>query len=206
MNSKRKAKKVLKTFGKETYKSRIGYVDSFLTERTSRVGSVAYRHAARRLVVAVLLLILIMAFAVSAYAAIKHYFNFTKVEHATNDEYVPNDYNFESSNVVFFEPKYIPEGYQLESMEYDEVFHQTEWIYKNSGRGIIRIMQGNNALTISLDNERSKSWKRMVGDVEVIIYEFTDSIMGMLQIDNTVIFIEGSISEDEMEKIVQGLY
>ena len=206
MNSKRKAKKALKTFGKETYKSRVEYVDSFLSESTSRISSIAYRHAARRLVMVVLLLILIMAFAVSVHAAVKHYFNFTKLEHANNDEYVPNDYNTESSKVVFFEPKYIPEGYQLESVTYDEVFDDKKWIYRNAEGDILEIQEGSRALTLTVDNEHSKTWSIEVDDIEIIVYSFADSIMGIMQIEDTVIIIAGPVSAEEMKKIVQGLY
>ena len=154
----------------------------------------------------VLLLALIMAFATSVYAAIKHYFNFTKTEYSNSDEYISNDYNGAPSKVVFFEPKYIPKGYELETVEYDEIFDRKEWLYKNSEGGILRIRQGNNAVTINVDNERSKSWKTTVEDIEVIIYDFGDSIMGMMQIDDTIIRIKGPISEEEMKKIIQGMY
>lgn len=154
----------------------------------------------------VLLLVLIMAFATSVYAAIRHYFNFTKTEYSNSDEYISNDYNGAPSKVVFFEPKYIPNGYELETVEYNVIFDRKEWLYKNSEGGILKIWQGNNAVTISVDNERSKSWKTTVEDIEVIIYDFGDSMMGMMQIDDTVIIVDGPISEEEMEKIVQGLY
>ena len=206
MNNRRKAKKVLKLFGKESYRLRIRYIDSFLPESTSRIGSIAYRHTVRRLGLVVLLLVLIMAFATSVYAAIRHYFNFTKTEYSNSDEYISNDYNGAPSKVVFFEPEYIPKGYELETVEYNEIFDRKEWLYKNSEGGILKIWQGNNAVTISVDNERSKSWKITVEDIEVIIYSFTDSMMGMMQIDDTIIMIKGPISEEEMKKIIEGMY
>lgn len=154
----------------------------------------------------VLLLVLIMAFATSVYAAIRHYFNFTKTEYSNSDEYISNDYDGDPSKVVFFEPKYIPKGYELETVEYNEIFDRKEWLYQNSEGGILKIWQGNNSVTISVDNERSKSWKTTVEDIELIIYDFGDSIMGMMQIDDTVIIVDGPISEEEMKKIIEGMY
>ncbi len=38
MRSNKEAKKILKAFGKEAYKERIEYVDSFMPEKTSFMG------------------------------------------------------------------------------------------------------------------------------------------------------------------------
>ena len=67
MRNKRKAKRILRAFGKESYKARIAYVNSFLPEKSSYIGSISYRHALRRAVIVALILVMIMALAVTAY-------------------------------------------------------------------------------------------------------------------------------------------
>ena len=88
MRSDREAKKVLKAFGKEAYMERIKYVDSFLPENTSFIRTISYKHAIKRVAFVALLLILVLALAVSAYAAVVYYLNYTKVIHNDNDEYI----------------------------------------------------------------------------------------------------------------------
>ena len=206
MRSDRGAKRVLKAFGKEAYKERIKYVDSFLPEKTSFIKSINYRHTLRRVAMVALMVILIMALAVSVYAAVMHYLNYTRVEHPTNDEYVPNSEATDTNpEGIFFEPTYVPEGYELESEDYDEIFDEKEWKYVESDNKILVIMESHSNLIFNVDNERSGKDTIMVGNIEVVVYNSEGNKTCLLQYDNTVINIIGSISSDEIEQIIKGL-
>ena len=206
MRSDRAAKKVLKAFGKEAYKERIKYVDSFLPEKTSFIKTISYRHAFRRVAMVALMVVLIMALAVSVYAAVVHYLKYTMVEHPTNDEYVANSEAADSNKEgVFFEPTYIPEGYELESKEYDELFDEKEWQYIRKGNEVLIIRQSHGNNNLHVDNERSTRETLVIDNIEAIIYDWEGDKTCILQYDNTVITIIGSINIDEIEQIIKGL-
>ena len=90
MKSEREAKKILKAYGKAEFRARVNYVDSFIPGKTSFAGAISYRHAFKRLGMITALMILVMALAVSVYAASVHILNYTKIVHDTNDEYRSN--------------------------------------------------------------------------------------------------------------------
>ena len=206
MRSDKEAKRVLKAFGKEAYKERIKYVDSFLPEKTSFIKTISYRHAFRRMAMVALMVVLIMALAVSVYAAVMHYLNYTRVDHPTNDEYVSNNEVTEAApNGIFFEPTYIPEGYELVSEEFDELFDEKEWEYIKSDNKILVIMESHSNPTFNVDNERSIRETITIDDYEVVIYDWGEEKNCILQYDDTVITIIGSISSDEVGQIIKGL-
>ena len=204
MKSDREAKKILKAFGKEAYKERIKYVDSFLPEKTSFLGSISYRHTLRRVGMVALLVVLIMALAVSAYAAVMHYLNYTKIEHPTNDEYVAND-NGSNEEAVFYEPTYVPEGYELESVECNDLFGDKDWIFRRSDTEVLEISQRTKETRISIDNEHTIVSAITVEDIEAVIYKSADEAICIFQYNGTVITISGSISTEEIKKIIRGM-
>lgn len=206
MRSNRGAKKILKAFGKEAYKERIKYVDSFMPEKTSFMGSISYRHAFRRVITVALLVILIMALAVSAYGAIIHYLNFTKIEHNDNDEYEANsEFNSSYNESDFFIPTYVPSGYELIKEHYDEDTDQRAFEYKGKNSGYLVIIQSLNITGFHIDNERSESKTVVIDNNEVIVYGFSDEIMAVLQYNDNLITITGTVDENELEKIIRGM-
>lgn len=204
MKRDREAKKILKAFGKEAYKERIKYVDSFMPEKTSFFGSISYRHTLRRVGMVALLVVLILALAVSAYAAVMHYLNYTRIEHPTNDEYVAND-NGSNEEAVFYEPTYVPEGYELASEDYDELFDEREWKYINTSNEALIIRQSHKSYNLYADNERLTRETVIIDNIEAIIYDSEGDKKCILQYDDTTITIIGSINNDEVEQIIRGL-
>ena len=206
MKSDREAKKVLKAFGREAYKERIKYVDSFLPEKTSFIRSINYRHTLRRVVMVAILVVLIMALAVSVYAAVLHYLNYTRAEHNTTDEYIPNNDNTAPNQAdIFFEPTYVPEGYELASVGYDELFDEREWQYINTSNEILIIRQSHKNNNLYVDNERSTRETIIIDNIEAIIYDSEGDKKCILQYDDTTITIIGSMNSDEVEQIIRGL-
>lgn len=206
MRNRIKAKRILRAFGKETYKARIAYVDSFLPEKSSYVGSISYRRALRRAVIVVLLVALIMALAVSAYAAVLHYLNYTRVVNPDNDAYLANkEYNVGDDEVVFYEPKYVPEGYVLISEEISDNQLMKTWNYRGIFNDILTIQCGPDFGNFFIDNENSTSETVVVGDIEVVIYDFGSFKLGLFQYNDTVVEIMGSLNTDEIKKIIEGM-
>ena len=206
MRSNREAKKILKAFGKEAYKERIKYVGSFMPEKTSFMGSISYRHTFRKVITVALLVILIMALAVSAYAAIIHYLNYTKIVHTDNDEYESNsEFNSSYNEADFFIPTYVPSGYELVKEHYDEVTGQRAFEFEGKNSCYLVIIQSLNTTGFHIDNERSESKSVMIGNNEVIVYDFSDEIMAVLQYKNNLITITGTVDESELEKIISGM-
>ena len=206
MRSNRGAKKILKAFGKEAYKERIKYVDSFMPEKTSFMGSISYRHALRRVITVALLVILIMALAVSAYAAIIHYLNYTKIEHNDNDEYVSDSvFNGSYNEKDFLIPTYVPSGYNLKNEYFNETTGQRTYEYERGNTDNLLIMQSMNIARFHIDNERSESRAIMISNMEVVLYDFSDEIVAVMQYKDNWITIEGKLDEKELEKIVIGM-
>lgn len=210
MGSKRKAKKILKAFGKEEGKARLDYVDSFLPDKTSFIGSISYKHTLRKVGMIALLTILGLSLAVSAYAAVIHYLNYTKTIHQDNDEYVSNNETVEQNGsfedeINFYEPKYIPEGYALESSNYNEDFQEKEWYYTCENGDVILIQQVPSNMDFHVDNERSSQTTEIAGDIEINIYETENEVTGVCQYENTLIIIKGNISAEELKELVLGI-
>ena len=210
MGSKGKAKKILKAFGKEEGKARLDYIDSFLPEKTSFIGSISYKHTLRRVGMVVLLTVLALAVTVSAYAAVIHYLNYTKTVHQDNDEYVSNNDSVGQNGyfediIDFYEPKYIPEGYALESSNYNEDFQEKEWYYTCGNGDAILIQQVPSYMDFHIDNERSSQTTEIAGNTEINIYETGNEVMGVCQYESTLIIIKGNISVEELKEVVLGI-
>lgn len=206
MNNKRKAKKILRAFGKEAYRARIEYVNSFLPEKVSYVRSISYRHALRRAAIVALVLIMVMALAVSAYAAVKHYLNYTKVVRPDNDEYVANGEYASDQKFTYFEPSYIPDRYSLYMFDDDQLNKYITWEYRGEENKSLTIMQFAEGTNFHIDNENSTSRVKMIGNIEATIYDFPNEILAVTQYDNTVIVIIGGLTDKELEEIVQGMH
>jgi len=205
MNNKRKAKKILRAFGKETYKARIAYVDSFLPEKVSYVRSISYRHALRRAAIVALVLIMIMALAVSAYAAVKHYLNYTKVVHSDNDEYVLNDNSSNKLSVETIELTYVPEGYELEYYDYDQQFDEKTWVFARTNGESLIIILSTDLDRFNIDNDRSVSEQITVGNLEGIKYSFDGEILCVFQYENMVIRVISTLDDNEIVRLINGL-
>ncbi len=205
MRSDREAKKILRAFGKEAYKERVRYVDSFMPEKVPFMRSISYRHAFRKAVTIALLAILIMALAVSAYAAVMHYLNYTKIVHSDNDEYINNDPGGETENIEFFEPTYVPPGYELEKYEYDEDIKEKIWLYFGPNEESLIITQSIDLNGIHIDNEETVKETITVGNLEGVKYSVDDDVLCLFQYENMIITIHGILNANEIAEIIKGM-
>lgn len=205
MRNKRKAKRILRAFGKESYKARIAYVNSFLPEKSSFIGSISYRHTLRRAAIVALVLIMVMALAVSAYAAVKHYMNYTKVVHRDNDSYIANSEYDKDKKVVFYEPQYVPERYTLISEETDESQLMVTWNYLGIGNDILTIRCGPDFSNYYIDNEHATTETLTLESVEVVVYVFDSFKICLFQYGDTVVSIMGDLSNEEIIGIIDGM-
>ena len=134
-----------------------------------------------------------------------HYLNYRKIEHQDNDEYVSIDSETNQDgaydSITFYEPTYIPEGYTLKS----EVLQKRVWKYTGKESKYLDIMEYPSVVGFHIDNEGSTRSTDVVGDTEVIIYNFEDGTVGILQCDKTLIIINSCLSSSELIKIIEGL-
>ena len=206
MKSEREAKKILKAYGKAEFRARVNYVDSFLPDKTSFAGAISYRHTMKRIGMITALLILVMALAVSVYAASVHILNYTKIVHDTNDEYRSNIGTVDKvKDIEFFEPTYIPDRFVIDKAEYDELFQEKTWIYTGPDNETLIIMQHSDDVNIHIDNERSESEAFTVDNLEGVLYDFRDEIACVIQYGSTVITVSGPVDRDELIQIVRGM-
>ena len=206
MKSEREAKKILKAYGKAEFRARVNYVDSFIPGKTSFAGAISYRHAMKRIGMITALLILVMALAVSVYAASMHILNYTKITHDTNDEYRSNIGSVDKvKDIEFFEPTYVPDRYVIDTVEHDELFQEMTWIYTGPDNENLIISQLPDYANIYIDNERSESEAFTVDNLEGVLYDFRDEIVYVIQYGSTVITISGPVDRDELTQIVRGM-
>jgi hypothetical protein len=206
MKSEREAKKILKAYGKAEFRARVNYVDSFLPDKTSFAGAISYRHAMKRIGMITALMILVMALAVSVYAASVHILNYTKIAHDTNDEYRSNIGTVDKvKDIEFFEPTYIPDRFVLDKAEYDELFQEKTWIYTGPDNENLIISQLPDYVNIYIDNERSESEAFTVDNLEGVLYDFRDEIACVIQYESTVITITGTIDREELINVIRGM-
>ncbi len=206
MKSEREAKKILKAYGKAEFRARVNYVDSFIPGKTSFAGAISYRHAFKRLGMITALMILVMALAVSVYAASVHILNYTKIVHDTNDEYRSNIGTVDKvKDIEFFEPTYVPDRYVIDTVEHDELFQEMTWIYTGPDNENLIISQLPDYVNIYIDNERSESEAFTLGNLEGVLYDFRDEIVCVIQYGSTVIKISGPVDRDELIQIIRGM-
>lgn len=209
--SEREAKKILKAFGKAELKARVEYVDSFLPEKASLWKSIIYRHAFRRAGMVAVLVILIVALGASTYAAVMHRLNMTKTADQVADRYV-SEYKDENGDglydgeITYYEPTFIPSGFELISDTYDEIFKIREWSYETSDGKMLTIEEtppGNAAYYF--DNERSERYTLDVNGIEVEVYEWEYELDSIFQYEDMIFIIKGSISKDDLRSIIEGI-
>ena len=209
--SEREAKRILKAFGKAELKARVEYVDSFLPEKTSFWRSISYRHAFRRAGMVAVLVILIMALGASTYAAVLHRLNLTKTADSVADRYL-SEYTNESGDglydgeVTYYEPTFIPSGFELVSDTYDEIFKIREWSYKTSDNKVLTIEEmppGNAAYYF--DNERSERSVLEINSIEVALYEWEYELASIFQYEDMTFIVKGSISKEDLRSIIEGI-
>lgn len=206
MKGEREAKKILKAYGKAEFRARVSYVDSFIPGKTSFAGAISYRHAFKRIGMITALMILVMALAVSVYAASVHILNYTKIVHDTNDEYRSNIETVdEVKDIEFFEPTYVPDRYVIDTVEHDELFPEMTWIYTGPDNENLIISQLPDYANIYIDNERSESEAFTLGNLEGVLYDFRDEIVCVIQYGSTVIKISGPVDRDELIQIIRGM-
>ena len=206
MKSEREAKKILKAYGKAEFRARVNYVDSFLHDKTSFAGAISYRHAFKRIGMITALMILVMALAVSVYAASMHILNYTKIAHDTNDEYRSNIGTVDKvKDIEFFEPTYVPDRYVIDTVEHDELLQEMTWIYTGPDNENLIISQLPDYANIYIDNERSESEAFALGNLEGVLYDFRDELVCVIQYESTVITISGPVDRDELTQIIRGM-
>ena len=209
--SEREAKKILKAFGKAELKARVEYVDSFLPEKASFWRSISYRHAFRRAGMVAVLVILIMALGASTYAAVMHRLNLTKTADQVADRY-ESKYSDENGDglydgeTTYYEPSFIPSGFELVSDTYDDIFKIREWSYKTSDDKVLTIeeMPPGNA-GYYFDNERSERSILEINSIEVALYEWEYELASIFQYEDMIFIIKGSISKDDLKNIIEGI-
>ncbi len=206
MKSEREAKKILKAYGKAEFKARVDFVDSFFPNKTSFIGAINYRHTLKRIGMIAVLMILVMAMAVSVYAASMYILNYTKVAHDTNDEYRSNnDTSGQKEDTMFFEPTYIPHGYVIKTVEYNEFSNEKTWIYTDPDNESLIIIQHPDYVNFHIDNERSQSEAFAIDNLEGVLYDFRDEVVCVIQYKSTVITIQSSIDREELIKLIRGM-
>jgi hypothetical protein len=152
------------------------------------------------------LMILVMALAVSVYAASMHILNYTKIVNDTNDEYRSNIETVDKvKDIEFFEPTYIPDRFVLDKAECDELFQEKTWIYTGPDNENLIISQLPDYANIYIDNERSESEAFTVDNFEGVLYDFRDEIACVIQYESTVITITGSIDREELINVIRGM-
>ncbi len=206
MKSEREAQRILKAYGKAEFRARVNYVDSFIPGKTSFAGAISYRHAMKRIGMITALMILVMALAVSVYAASVHILNYTKIAHDTNDEYRSNIGTLDKvKDIEFFEPTYVPDRYVIDTVEHDELFQEMTWIYTGPDNENLIISQLPDYANIYIDNERSESEAFALGNLEGVLYDFRDELVCVIQYESTVITISGPVDRDELTQIIRGM-
>lgn len=203
----RKAKKVLKQFGKKAYKTRIQYVNSFIEEDSFFFGRISYRHLMKRCALAVLILILSFALVVVTASALGiHILNFSFFEKTDHTEITGNVTEHSSEEKFrFYEPDYIPDGYKLvEKESFGDI--ELEYIYQNESGEYLYIDENlAEGFVTNINNENCKISDIVIGDKKVRIYDYGERKIYLLQYYSTYIRMNGTLSAIEFEKIIQGL-
>ena len=200
-----RARKILKKYGKAAYRSRIEYVNSMLPENASVIGRISWRRMMKRCVMTALIMILTLALLLATASAFGiHILNLSFSEKEDHTEIVGNSKpEKERQEAVFYEPGYIPEGYELVSKEnFSDI--ELEYIYKkNEGKYLyIHQFQADDQI-VNINNEGCEIKKEIIQDIEVRIYDYgSRKKIYLLQYHQTFILIEGSLPTEEFEKII----
>jgi len=214
MSSRRKARKLLKAYGKELYNSRIEFMDSFTDKPTSFEEHIDIKLIFKRCVTAAAALTLVFSMcAVTANALGISLFNMDRTIHSDSDEYrieekaAANLQAKDDNGNLFYKPSYIPKGYEARDVvEMSSVSKM--YIYSDGEHFLTVDVSIAEASTISVDNERSTKTEDVIDGKQVIIYDFVDEEDGaiyLMQEGDMLITIKGVLSEEEFEKIIYGL-
>lgn len=208
MNPRRQAKKILKLYGKAEYDARISYIKGFLPEEPSFVGRIGFRHLGKRCLVIALILTLTLAMAVVTASAFGiQLFGFKLTEWDDHTEIRRDEEVVLEGEARFYEPEYIPAGYELLSVDGFE--DQDKWcVYENEEGDYLYIDQSmSDNFTANINNEDCTKDIREVDGVEVLIYRYNDGSGStwMFTKGKTYCDISGLLSDDEVERIIRGL-
>lgn len=212
MKSNRQLKKILRQFAKESLAERMNYIEPFIEKKPSFFSSISYRHFLRKTVIFALLTMLAVALSVTAYSAIVRLLNYSVTVNPTNDEYIfdgespdKNRDGIYDGEMKYYEPTYVPEGYELKSDIYDELIKTRRWTFEDADSIFMTIVESPVIYGFSVDNERSERSVEVINDIEVVIYDWDGERLCILQYGDTLIEVCGFIDNDELEKIISGL-
>ncbi len=211
MNSKRKAKKILKAYGKALYKSRVEYVGSFTEDKTPLIRKISYRHLMKRSLVIILVLVMALSLLVIGANAVGiKFLNLSFFEKEDHTEVLAKDENVGDSGESrygFYKPGYIPNGFILAGTDEFEGVEIT-YSYTNDNDEYLYIAQStSDDFNATLNNEECEMRQDTIDDMEARIYTYhgIKKTLVLLKKGNVYIQISGPVTEDEVRKIVRGL-
>ncbi len=203
-----RARKILKKYGKAAYRSRIEYVNSMLPENASVIGRISWRRMMKRCVMTALIMILTLALLlVTASAFGIHILDFSFFEKEDHTEIVSNSKpEKEKQEAVFYEPGYIPEGYELDLCE-SPIKDVKNYIYKNKQEDFLHISQESkyNA-SLDINNEDCEIREKIIDDIQIKVYDYEHYMIYLFQYYDTFITMMGVLPEQEFDKIVTGFH
>lgn len=208
MKSRRQAKKILKLYGKAEYDARISYIKGFLPEEPSFVGRIGFRHLGKRCLVIALILTLVLAMTVVTASAFGiQLFGFKLTEWDDHTEIRRDENVVLEGEARFYEPEYIPEGYELLSVDGFE--DQDKWyVYENEEGDYLYIDQSvADGFSSNINNEDCTKDIRKVDGMEVLIYRYNDIERSRYIFNKgaTYISIKSILNDAEVERIIRGL-
>lgn len=209
MNPRRQAKKILRLYGKAEYQARIDYIKGFLPEEPSYVGRIGFRHLGKRCLMIVLILTLTLAMAVVTASAFGiQLFGFKLFEYSDHTEITRDEEVVLEGEARFYEPTYVPEGYELISEDGFEDLDK--WlVYQDKEGNYLYIDQSiSDSFMANINNENCEIGKEIINEMEVYVYDYYDDEEGsmyVLEKNGTYIDISGVMDDLEFEKIIKGL-
>lgn len=208
MNPRRQAKKILKLYGKAEYQARLDYIKGFLPEEPSYVGRIGWRYLGKRCLVIALILTLTLAIAVVTASAFGiQLFGFSLFEHSDHTEITRDEEVVLEGEARFYEPTYVPEGYELISEDGFEDLDKW-YVYQNEEGDYLYIDQSvAENFMANINNEDREVRQEIIDEMEVYIYDYhnDEGMMYVLNKNGTYIDVSGMMDETEFEKIIYGL-
>lgn len=108
-----------------------------------------------------LLAILALALSITAYSAIVRLLDYKIVTHPTNDEFFFDGENSDKNRdgiydgeMKYYEPTYVPEGYELKSDSYDELLKTRRWTFEGANSIFLSIVETPVIYGFSVDEEK----------------------------------------------------
>jgi len=208
MSSKRKAKKVMKLYGKEIIKQRAAFADSFSEEYVPGFRKIRYKRMFKRIALTMLILIMTLSLIVATANAVGiKIFNFSFFETSTHTELINENEKTSNGNTdCYYKPTVIPDNYSF--ITTDEIEGaEINYIYENDKKQNLVITESYNTdLTTMIDNEKCKISTEVIGENEIKIYAYENGrSVYLLQKGKTFIMIDGTLSETEFKEIITGL-